>query len=151
MINYIKRTFDHRNDIAEMLRTLKIQNTNNWMPTLKMSIMEEQELVKRQNRQFKLEYKAKLDEAIKEVDKYQQNMYKAYAFLWGKCSCATQNKIASWSDFNTKIYDNPIKLTIAIKENSLNFQDSQYEMAIIADTIKFFMNTKQKDTKSLQE
>ena len=64
------------------------------MPTLKMSISNNQELVKRQNRQFELEYKAKLDEAIKQVDKYQQNMYKAYAFLWEKCSCTMQNKIA---------------------------------------------------------
>ena len=42
MINYIKRTFDCRNDIAETLRTLKTQNTDNWMPTLKMSIAKDQ-------------------------------------------------------------------------------------------------------------
>ena len=47
MINYIKRTFDRRNDIAETLRTLKTQNTDNWMPTLKMSIAKDQEMVKR--------------------------------------------------------------------------------------------------------
>ena len=70
MINYIKRTFDCGNEIAETLRTLKTQNTDNWMPTLKMSIAKDQELVKRENRQFELEYKAKLDEAIKRVDKY---------------------------------------------------------------------------------
>ena len=65
MINYIKRNFDCGNDIAETLRTLKTQNIDNWMPTLKMSISEDQELVKRENRQFEVEYKAKLDEAIK--------------------------------------------------------------------------------------
>ena len=94
MINYIKRTFDRRNDIADALRTLKTQNTDNWMPTLKMSITKDKELVKRENRQFELEYKAKLDEAIKQVDKYQQNLYKAYTFLWEKCSYIMQNKIA---------------------------------------------------------
>ena len=40
---------------------------------------------------------------------------------------------------------------IAIKEHLLNFQDSRYEMAIIADAIKVFMNTIQKGTESLQE
>ena len=151
MINYIKRTFDQGNDIAEKPRTLKIQNADNWMPTLKMNIAEDQELVKRENRQFKLEYKAKLDEAIKRADTYQQNMYMAYKFLWEKCSCAMQNKIVGQSDFNTKIYNNPIKLLIATKEHSLNFQDSRYKMAIIVDAIKVFMNTRQKDNESLQE
>ena len=62
-----------------------------------------------------------------------------------------QNKIVGRNDFDTKICNNPIKLLIAIKEYSLNFQDSQYKMAIIADVIDFFMNTRQKDTESLQE
>ena len=62
-----------------------------------------------------------------------------------------QNKIAGQSDFVTEIYNNPIKLLIAIKEHSLNFQDLRYKMAIIADVIKVFMNTRQKDNESLQE
>ena len=40
---------------------------------------------------------------------------------------------------------------MAIKQHSLNFQDARYKMAIIADAIKVFMNTKQKDNESLQE
>ena len=41
-------------------------------------------LSNRHNRtkQFELEYRAMLDKAIKRVDKYNQNMFKAYAFLW---------------------------------------------------------------------
>ena len=71
IINYIKRTFDRGNDLVEIIRTLKIQDTDKLMPTLKMSIVQDPEMVKRENRQFELEYKAKLDEAIKRVDKYQ--------------------------------------------------------------------------------
>ena len=97
------------------------------MPTLKMSNAKDQELVKRENRQFELEKKAKLDEAIKKVDKYQQNLNKAYAFLCEKCSCAMQNKTLGQNDFDSEIYNNPIKLLIkiAIKQHSLNFQDSR--------------------------
>ena len=117
----------------------------------KISNAEDQELVKRENRQFELEYKAKLGEAIKRVDKYQQNLYKAYAFLWEKCSRAMLHKILGQNDFDTEIYNDPIKLLILIKHHSLNFQGSRYKMAIIADAIKVFMNTKQKDNESLQE
>ena len=59
MINYIKRTFDRGNDIAETLRTLKIRDTDKWMPTLKMSIAQETKMVTKENRQFEFEYKTK--------------------------------------------------------------------------------------------
>ena len=62
-----------------------------------------------------------------------------------------QNKIVGQSDFDTEISNNPIKLLITIKEHSLNFQDLQYKMAIIADAIKIFINTREKNTESLQE
>ena len=33
-----------------------------------------------ENRQYKLQFKALLDKAIKRTDKYSQKLYKAYAF-----------------------------------------------------------------------
>ena len=60
LINYIKRTFEHGNDIAETLQTLKNQNMECWMPTLKMSIATDQEILSRENKQYQLEYKARL-------------------------------------------------------------------------------------------
>ena len=60
-----------------------------------------------------------------------------------------KTKLAGQSDFDTDIYNNAIKLLIAIKEHSLNFQYSRYKMAIIADANIVFMNTRQKDNKSL--
>ena len=147
MINYIKQTFDRDNDIAETLRTLSLQESDKWMPILKMSNANNKSIKMRENRQYELEYKAKLDKAIKRLDKYQQNLYKAYAFLWEKCSRAMQNKLLGRKDFDTKIYNDPIKLLIAIKEHSL----SRYKMTIITESIKIFFYTRQKDTESLQE
>ena len=62
-----------------------------------------------------------------------------------------QNKIAGRSDFDTKIFDDPVKLLIAIKEYSLNFQESRYKMSIIPDAMKTFFYTRQKDSESLIE
>ena len=109
-----------------------------------MSNASNESIKTRENRQYELEYKTKLDKAIKRVDKYQQNLYKAYAFLWGKCSRAMQNKLLGRKDFNTKIYNDPIKLLIAIKEHSLNFQESRYEMTIITESIKIFLSPSNK-------
>ena len=79
-----------------------------------------------------------LDKAFTRVDNYNQNLFKAYALLWKKCSCAVRNKIVGRSNFDSKIFNNPVKLLIAIKEHFLSFQESRYEMSIITDTIIFF-------------
>ena len=81
-MNYIKRTFDRGNDIAETLRTLTIQEEDKGMLTQKMSNLQDQAIISRKNKQFELEYKAMLDEVIKRVAKYDQNLFKTYTFLW---------------------------------------------------------------------
>ena len=57
IINYIKRTFKMGNDIAKTLRTLTIQNTNEWMPKLKGSKAEDEETKLLENAQNQIEYK----------------------------------------------------------------------------------------------
>ena len=105
------------------------------MPTLKMSTATEIEILTRDNKQFELEYKARLEQAMKRVGHYIQNLYKAYAFLWEKCSRAMQNEITGRKEYETEIYNNPIKLLQAIKQHSLNDQDLKYKMWIIIDSI----------------
>ena len=39
----------NRNDITETLKTLNTQETKNWMPILKMSNLDEQEIITREN------------------------------------------------------------------------------------------------------
>ena len=95
IINYIKRTFDRGNDIAESLRTLTLQPTKSWKPKLADSNSTEQKERENENKQNELEFKANLQEYIKRVTIYEENLFKAYAFLWEKCTKGMQNKIAS--------------------------------------------------------
>ena len=80
------------------------------MPKLNMSTSCDANFKILENRQYKLQYKALLDEAIKRTDKHSQNLYKVYAFLWEKCSQAMQNKITRRHDFERKFFNNPINL-----------------------------------------
>ena len=107
--------------------------------------------MKLENQQNKLEYKALLDEAIKRTDKYIQHLYKACAYLWGKCSQVMQNQITGRNDFEQKNFNNPKNLLITIKEHSLHYQESRYKMAIIADAIRALLNTKQRESEPLQD
>jgi hypothetical protein len=76
---------------------------------------------------------------------------KAYALFWRRCTKGMQNKIEGRTDFRVKIKDNPIELLKEIKEHSLGYQERRYNMSIIFDAIKTFMNTRQKEGESLQD
>ena len=82
VVNHIKKTFDRGNDIAEALRTLVKANPDVWKPTLQASTDADKEIKEREDKQFVMEYKAELDEAIRRKRTYENNTYKAYALLW---------------------------------------------------------------------
>jgi len=71
----------------------------------------------RENEQFKMEYKAKLDEALKRKRMYNDNLFKAYALIWERCAKVMQNKLLAQSDYEDEIYNNP-KNQIANKINN---------------------------------
>ena len=86
IINFIKRIFTRGNDISESLRMLAEFHTKQWRPTLQTSTSNIPEAKICEDKQYKFEYKSKLDEAIKQSREYKENLCKAYAFLWEKCA-----------------------------------------------------------------
>jgi hypothetical protein len=67
-------------------------DTDTWKPTLKISTDAEAAIVVREDKQFFMEYKAELDEAMKRKRTYEDNMFKAYALLWERCAKPMQDK-----------------------------------------------------------
>jgi hypothetical protein len=115
LVNHVKKTFDRENDIAEALRTLEPQDIDLWKPTLQFSEDNDEAVAKQENRKNEIEFKANLDEFMKRRRMYENNLFKAYALIWERCAKAMQNKIASRSSFESKIYNDPIELLVAIK------------------------------------
>ena len=83
-----------------------------------------------------MEYKAELDEALKRKRMYKDNLFKAYALIWERCTKAMQNKLLAWSDYEDEIYNNLIKVLKAIKEHGLNYQETCDEKSIILDAFE---------------
>jgi hypothetical protein len=65
VVNHTKKTFDRGNDISEALRTLVRPDADAWKPTLKMSVDADDDVKKREDKQFEMEHKAELDQAMK--------------------------------------------------------------------------------------
>jgi hypothetical protein len=121
VVNHIKKTSDRGNDIAEAIRTLVKTDTLLWKPSLQVSTGTQPTVKAREDKQYVMEYKAELDESMRHKRTYQDNIFKAYALLWERCAKAMQNKIASRSDYESVVHNDPISLLRAIKEHSLNY------------------------------
>ena len=151
LINYVKRTFDRGNNVAETLRNLTKLETETWKPNLKVSTMTDENKREAQNKQFEIEFKAELEEYLIRKKTYEDNLFKTYALIWERCAKAMQNNILARKDYQNQIYNNPINLLKAIKEHSLNYQESRYEISIIADALRAAITLKQRENENLQE
>jgi len=151
LINHIKKTFNFGNDIGTVLETLEEFDLNQFKSSLSISLSIDEGVKTAEDRQFEIEFKAEFDAFTKRKQAMDLNITKAYAFLWDQCAKPLQNKIESRADFLSDIKGNPIKLLKAIKQHTLNYQESQYEMSIILDAVKNMINIKQRENETLQE
>ena len=62
-----------------------------------------------------------------------------------------KSKIESRKDYESEVYNKPVKLLEAIKEHALNYEENRYEMSIIINAVTVFVNCKQKEKEALQE
>eukprot|EP00957_Ditylum_brightwellii_P009342 706940-Ditylum_brightwellii.AAC.1 len=61
-----------------------------------------------------------------------------------------QNKITARTDHESDMYNKPIRLAEVIKEHSHNYEETRYEMAILADAFCAVFTARQKDKENLQ-
>ena len=91
-----------------------------------------------------MEFKEEYNLFTKRRSIYKDNLVKAYALLWERCSKNMQHKIESSTDY-TSIKDDPLQLLTAIQLYSLSYQEQRYEMTTIYDAMKYLMVIKQKN------
>merc|ERR1712020_493450 len=101
--------------ISEALRKLEEPNIDDWKPMLVMSKNDDDNEKERENHQYELEYKAEYDDYMKRKHDYNDNYFKAYALLWERCNKAMKLRIQARKDYESEIYNKPIKLIKAIK------------------------------------
>ena len=58
-----------------------------------------------------------------------------------------QRKLEARTDYESTINNDPIELLRAVKEHSLNYQGSRYEMSIITDAFRAFLTVIKKTMK----
>ena len=127
LINYIQQNFEFGDDIANAIVNQEPVNTEAWKPTLKKSNNPDPEIRELETEQFKMEFQADYEHYRLQSRSYQNNLIKAYALFWSKCSKGMKNKIESRSEFKTNIKQNPFELLKVIKEHSMNYHENKYK------------------------
>jgi len=96
-------------------------------PTLQVSTESDPITASRESKQYEMKYKADSDKRIKRIRTYNQNKIKAYALQWKRCAKLLQNKISARNDYETKIYDNPVKSNLlkVIREHAMEHQETK--------------------------
>ena len=123
LINYIRKTYEYGDDIAIALEKLQHVKTDEWKPSMQVSLATEDVIREAENRQFEIEFKSDYDTYSKRKEVYTNNKTKSYALLWERCTKGMKNKIEAITDFEPRIKTDPIELLKSIRQHSLNYQE----------------------------
>ena len=151
LINYIQQNFEFGDDIANAIVNQEPINTDLWKPILQKSNNSDPEIKELETEQYKMEFQADYEHYRLQKRTYINNLTKAYALFWSKCTKGMKNKIESRSNFKSNIKLNPFELLKVIKEHSLNYHENQYNMSLIFEAQTSLFTTKQKEGESLQD
>ena len=149
VLNHILTTYKRSKDIHQALTDLEQPDFNDWKPKLKKSTATDPAEKARQDEEFKIDYGRESDSWTKRTTQYEENSSNAYGLIWGRCVKLLKQKIETRKDFKTNILRNPINLLTAIREHSMNYEETKYNMEIVFNSMRAWVNCRQKPGESL--
>jgi hypothetical protein len=149
LINHIRKTYKFGDDIGKALeeKTPFVAPEPSLRQATDATLTEDEKVIK--NKGYELRYKYEIEAMVDRQQEYESNVGRAYAFLFGQCNKAMQHKLQARTDYESKIKGNPIELLRAIEEHSISYQENKYEMRIVFDALRNFVNLKQAEDESL--
>ena len=152
IINHIRKTFTHGDDIAYALEKDNDFDFTKVAPSIRASLTTgTQEEVAQYEKESALLFQSKVEIWTKHKSAYEGNKMKAYALLWERCASNLTAKILSNENYKSAIKGNPMKLLKAIELYSLNFQESRYKMSIMINALRALLGSRQQEGESLQD
>ena len=131
ILNHIKKTYVNGDDIADAIEAGEEPNFTEWRPQRERSVSTDPDVQQMEDEDLMISYKLELQSFIKRRDTYKSNRSKAYGLFFGQCAKKMQNKILQRTDYAKTIKGNAIELLKVIKQEALNFQESQFPMAYV--------------------
>jgi flavorubredoxin len=121
--------------LEQLARDLTPVNQDKWKVSMRFSKSDDSFTRDQENKQYEMEFRSDYEEYKRRVNRYINNLIKAYAMIWERCTKGMKQKIEAKTDFHSNIEDNPIELLKFIKEHTQNFQENCYCMPIVLDSL----------------
>jgi hypothetical protein len=125
LVSFIRRTYDHGDDIAKALETKLETDLSTLMPTMQRSMSKDDATKAHEDEQNKIVFTGKIAEHMKRKAAYIINTTKAYALIYEHCSKSLQSKLTERSDFETTIKNKPIAILEAIEKHSMSYMENK--------------------------
>jgi hypothetical protein len=103
IINHILTTYEYGEDIRQALEGESEALTDMWAPDLQKCTNTDSAAKAKEDEEFKMIWKAELNEYMRRKHAYKNNSIKAYGLLWQHCTKGMKNKIKSRTDFQGMI------------------------------------------------
>ena len=147
VINHVRKEFG--SEIAKSLEDRAEYVFD--MPQMQLSINEDPDLKRQQNRQFEILYQSLTDAYVSRVEEYKKQKAQVYALIWGRCSTTLQGKVRGMENFEPDIKEQPIELIKAIEQLSINYTAKVFPYISAADAHYNLLTLRQKDEESLTD
>ena len=153
IINHVQKTYDEGLDIATAMRKAVDFDFSSVQPVYQVSSVDptqDQEKCDQETAQFDKQFDIEFKAFTARRETYRKNKGSAAALLWSQCSSGMKAKLQARDDFDDIEHD-PVKLLVAIKEHSMNYEATECAMKTVMESIKNFVNLKQYPNEHLND
>jgi hypothetical protein len=146
LCEFVQKTYDDGGDVATSLKKEVLVDLKLFAPVREMSLETDATIKLDMQYGMDMQYQSALNDYNKRVNNLRKGMEKAYADIRATyCTKVMRGRIDTHPDFDTKIYNNPIELLVAIKVLMYDTIRAQNPMVVMTETIGRLINIKQQE------
>ena len=151
IVSFIQRSYRYGKDIAVSLRDLQKKDLSAERPTRMISNKTGDDKKLEQDG-FDMIYQAEIKQFLERVRVLEDNLDKAYAFLFGTyCSKAIQSWVEEHPDYETTIRHDPIELLKTVSVLMHDTTRAKYPYASLYDAMMHLFNMSQQEQEHIND
>ena len=143
--DHLARTLRNGSDIAKMIDTRReIQFDSEKPRPVKKPKADEKnaDVLAKYDLDHEIQ-RREIEEWMKKKGNYNENKTKAFLIILAQCTDRLKERICNQSDYDSRVKDNPLELLKDIELLSISHTEDKYDMAMIHEALRSFLNLHQ--------
>ena len=144
-----QKKMDHAPDIVNTVRKMKLINFEDQGPVLRFSELEDPTNNEKENNAFAVIHRDEIKQWNERKKDYESNLMNLHATIVKFCSSTMREKLEREADWETDLFEDPIKLLKRIKRLMTTSDETDWEQFSLWEAIRKFVNCKQKENEDV--